>query len=515
MFRLLGPSARMLGEKIKLCSTFFLGIVGGCTQPSNLYLDVLEIGTQTQVLVDDFVLERTEALRRQVNPLFKHESNPLLKPLRSWEGHYTLPTTVLFDESDQLFKMWYLCLEEGGNSIGSKARWAYAFSSDGVVWDRPNLGLTSFRGSRRNNLLSYPVSCVLLDLREKDPNRRFKALGHYRVQEDAPLGLLIGFSPDGLNWKAYPKNPLLSETGGRGTHKGIGGIHTIFGWDEGWSKYVAFMRPSRSFSNIGLSLSSDFMDWRLPTPVLVPDWIDPPGTQFYGMSVFQDRGVYWGLLWVHHPNSLMMDVQLAFSRDLVGWRRVGSRHPILTYGVPAQFDSHMLRALKPLVVGDQIRVYYAAESEAHALTREDLSPLSNSMEATPEVLVKHHWPQRKRGFGGLAVCRRDGFVSLDSGSSQGVLLSKQFTCRGNQIILNADASQGRLQVEILDRSGQPLKGFSELDSDILMGDSIHHVASWQGSQDISSLKGKVIRVRFLMTNTKLYSFTCSDAGVLE
>ena len=35
-------------------------------------------------------------------------------------------------------------------------------------------------------------------------------------------------------------------------------------------------------------------------------------------------------------------------------------------------------------------------------------------------------------------------------------------------------------------------------------------ASWKGKQDLSSLKGEVIKVRLLMTNSKLYSFTLSE-----
>ena len=38
-------------------------------------------------------------------------------------------------------------------------------------------------------------------------------------------------------------------------------------------------------------------------------------TRLCGMSVFPDRGTYFGLLRVYHPNQLMIDVQLAFSRD--------------------------------------------------------------------------------------------------------------------------------------------------------------------------------------------------------
>ena len=470
----------------------------------------LEIGTQTQLLIDDFILESTQALERNLNPLSKHEGNPLLRPERPWEGQYTLPSTVLYDDSDGLFKMWYSCLEERWRPHSRKSRSAYAVSRDGISWERPQLGLASYQGSRQNNLLPDNVGRVFLDTRETEPSRRFKAVGYGRVQEGEPAGLLISFSADGLAWTPHPDNPLLSQPRGGGTHPGIGDTHTILGWDDHWGRYVAYMRPSSRFRDIGRSESSDFIDWRLPTPVLVPDELDPPGTQFYGMSVVRDHGIYLGLLWVYHPNSLMMDVQLAFSRDGVGWRRLGRRHPILTYGLPHEFDSHMLLGLKPLVVGDEIRVYYAAENEAHALTRQDLPLLTHPPVSPPESLSKQSWLERRRGFGGLAISRRDGFVSLDSGSPLGVLVTKPFTLRGQKLLINLDASMGRCRVEIQDSQGNSVEGFAASDSDIFRGDSLRHVASWKGKRDLSSLQGEAIKVKLLMTNTKLYSFTVSD-----
>ena len=488
----------------------FTLVLLSCSQDKPEEVQVLEIGTQTQLLMDDFMVESAQAMKRTLNPLKKHEGNPVLRPERPWEGHYTLPSTVLYEESEQLFKMWYGCLEERWNPHQRVSRAAYATSRDGIEWERPNLGLTSYRGSRQNNLLPQQVGRVLFDTRETEPSRRYKALGYGRVAEGKPAGLLIHFSPDGLNWTAHQGNPLLSQPGGGGTHPGIGDTHTIFGWDERWGRYVAYMRPSSRFRDIGRADSSDFVDWRFPTPVLVPDELDPPGTQFYGMSVVRDRGVYLGLLWVYHPNSLLMDVQLTFSRDGVGWRRLGHRHPILTYGLPHEFDSHMLLGLKPLVLEDQIRVYYAAESEAHALTRPDVSLLAHAPAKVPESLTEQTWLKRRRGFGGLAVSARDRLVSLDSGSPLGILQTRPFTNRGRKLLINADASLGRFRVEIQDAEGRPLEGFTASNSDVFRGDSSRHVASWNGKQDLSSLREKVVRVRLLMTASKLYALTLSD-----
>ena len=202
----------------------------------------------------------------------------------------------------------------------------------------------------------------------------------------------------------------------------------------------------------------------------------------------------------------MIDVHLAFSRDSIAWRLLGGRAPILTYGLPDSFDSHCLYALTPLVVGDEIRVYYAAEDEAHPLARQDISLQTHAVSRADVPLDEQSWLRRRRGYGGLATCRRDGFVSLDAGSAPAELVTKAFRCRGDRLVLNADASKGELRVELLDPSGSPIAGFQESDSDPLEQDSPRHVVTWRGRSDLSALEGKVLRIRIVMNNARLFSF---------
>ena len=67
-----------------------------------------EIGFETQLFVDDWILEDLQGVVRRLNPLRKHPKNPILKPDQPWEGQYTFPNFVVYDESDRLFKMWYV-----------------------------------------------------------------------------------------------------------------------------------------------------------------------------------------------------------------------------------------------------------------------------------------------------------------------------------------------------------------------------------------------------------------------
>ena len=104
------------------------------------------------------------------------------------------------------------------------------------------------------------------------------------------------------------------------------------------------------------------------------------------------------------------------------------------------------------------------------------------------------------------MIRRDGLVSLDSDAPEGVVITKPFVCRGNQLLINADASRGRIRVELLDEMGVPLQGFQAARSDPLHGDSVSQLVSWDGESDLSSLEGQKIKLRLLMAHSKLFSF---------
>ena len=362
-----------------------LGACGGGAPPN----DALEISGQFQLFVDDHVVQEMHQVARRLNPLKKHPANPILKPDRSWEGQHTTPTFVAFDRKDRLYKMWYVYIHRNQKPgekylrVGrSRAGRAYAFSRDGIVWEKPDLGLIELPGhGRKNNAVPYQPS--LYDLQDPDPQRRYKAVIGIG---DRSRNMGVAFSPDGLHWTPYEGNPVIDQRVGAG--KVI--------WDDRIRQYVGYLRPlpsppvaamgNVSIRVIGRTTSPDFLQWELPQNqvVLVPDELDPLDTQFYTASVYKDRGVYFAFLSVYHVNSLMVDIQLAFSRDGIEWQRVGKRQPVLTYGMPDRFDSHGIYVYSPpVVLEEEIRVYYQGQDEAHSLTPGDLSVLAHRPAALP------------------------------------------------------------------------------------------------------------------------------------
>ena len=70
-----------------------------------------------------------------------------------------------------------------------------------------------------------------------------------------------------------------------------------------------------------------------------------------------------------------------------------------------------------------------------------------------------------------------------------------------------DASAGGwLKVELLDEELNPVNGFTERDADFIWGNDICKTVTWNGMADLSVLKGKNLRLKFIGKNLKLYAF---------
>lgn len=469
-----------------------LWLCSGWAASAALAGDTITVGREGQVFVDDYAIESMAGLARRLHPLAKHPANPVLKPDRKWEVDFALPNSLFYDDELQLYRMWY---RPGRNKFGL----AYATSRDGLSWDKPALGLEEFDGARNTNRLILDTGPawggVIKDLRESNPQHRYKLLSYNVATKSA--GLFLNVSPDGLTWQQYSDKPLL---------EGLADVHTLMGWDEKIQRYVAYVRPDLPVRTIARTTSEDLIHWSEIESVLAPDEVDPPGTQFYGMSVFPDRGVYYGLLWVYHPNQLTIDVQLTFSRDGVHWQRAVHRHPILMFGLPDEWDSSMLIAMQPILKDNEYKVFYTGNNRPHAVVfpNEVYPPLTKNLPREQQS-----WLVGRVGCGGLATCRRDRFVSLEAGDKEGTLVTKPLQLDGEELRLNADA-KGRIVVEILDENGQPIPGFTAADVIPMRNDDVAIPVRWKSGKKLTALQGRTVQLRITLWKTKLYALEVSS-----
>ena len=109
---------------------------------------------------------------------------------------------------------------------------------------------------------------------------------------------------------------------------------------------------------------------------------------------------------------------------------------------------------------------------------------------------------------GLAKLRLDGFVSIDAGN--GVLTTRPIRMSGERLVVNADASEGSVAVEILEPGGTPIEGFGRKNAAAAKGDSLRHNMKWARGSDVSALKGRPIVLKFHLERSRLFSFRFAD-----
>ncbi len=267
--------------------------------------NILDIGSQKQLFIDDYMVAETTGVLRVLNQPVKYVGNPVMIPIYPWEGRVNLYGTVDQDPMSGQFRMWYTGYGRGGVPSMSKEiaprrdSWpmelgfdastlqysvCYATSEDGIFWQKPNLGLVAYEGSKDNNIVIHDAApgAVIRDEREKNPDRLYKSL-FFELDvfgsEGAPrmgTGTSVAFSPDGLRWTKYDGNPVIRRSSD---------CHMLFGWDNLSGKYVAYCRPTLREGDktrrIGRCISEDFVNWTDPEEVLSPDDNDPPGLEFY------------------------------------------------------------------------------------------------------------------------------------------------------------------------------------------------------------------------------------------
>ena len=110
---------------------------------------------------------------------------------------------------------------------------------------------------------------------------------------------------------------------------------------------------------------------------------------------------------------------------------------------------------------------------------------------------------------GLATLPLDRFVYLEPWKMKdaGWIVTKPFKLEGDQLELNADASEGSIGVEILDGDGNPLPGFTRADCELLAKvDGIRLRPHWKGKENMKSIVGQTVRLKIFLDRAQLFAF---------
>lgn len=482
--------------------------------------------SRTLLFVDDHDILYRAGLRRRVQQAQRHPKNPVIVGRdKAWEVAIGW-CSVYRDPTTGHYQLWYQAF--AGHSAHERTHRCvvcYAESSDGIHWEKPNLGLYSFNGDDNTNIVllanggySDRYGCsVVVDPADSDPARRYK-MAHYDFSLDQGQeypGLSVAFSPDGIRWTKEPRAPLLrSAYGKHGTPVPFVGETTqpwLLPLSISDATDVFYDPPRQRFSlyhkmwidgpdggmfwkhGMGYTHSQNFVDWARPQLVLTPDEFDPPWVEFHHSPVFYYNDCYFALLQILNRAELggVMDCELAISRDGLRWQRPFRQSFFLPRSVGNQsggnqFDSgSILTNGTPVVLADELRFYYGGYSEG--ATGADDYNLTTGV--------------------GLATLPRDRFVSLRPREALGQVTLKTVDIRGcRTLTLNASAPEGKIWVEALDGEGRRIPGFDRACALPITGDRLDHPVAWQEG-NLKQLPVENVILRIYAENAALFAVT--------
>jgi hypothetical protein len=86
------------------------------------------------------------------------------------------------------------------------------------------------------------------------------------------------------------------------------------------------------------------------------------------------------------------------------------------------------------------------------------------------------------------------------------MVTKPLVVSGRDLLINFSTSAvGSVRVEVLEADGEPIPGFTLVESRDILGDSVEYPVRWGKETDLNSLVGRTVRLRFVMKDADLYS----------
>lgn len=471
--------------------------------PSELFSQQNEISTSGISIFsfDDHAIPFKRNLFLTMVPPEKYSGNPVIRrgPAGSVDA-YSADFVGSINRVGNKYRMWYTACENGG-AVGSRAtgyRVAYAESSDGIHWTKPNLGLTMFHGNTNNNLiglspfidstLSEPNQVlVLYEPEEKDASRRYKMLvyGHYYDAIDAEKKRIHStiypyFSSDGLNWKLAvtpPKGTVFDETEAPITAKHVfemGGLYKFDGiyyvvgqvvWPDSWMP-----NGDPSGRIMAAHSSSDFIHWSHDRSFSFQRYGYRSVSESFqethvGASVWNRGNILVGIygMW---QGSLVnserrMNLGLIVSNNGVHFREPVPDYVFLEAGRRAEdWDRFgLIQGQAFENIGDKTYVYFGTWDLTGRTVKPGALGSSNAI--------------------GLAMMRRDGFgyLSTRHKGEEGLFTTAPFIPQtaSSNLYLNIDGlgEDAYVTVELIDKFGAGITGFSGRDGAEVRTSGLH------------------------------------------
>ncbi|EDL62158.1 hypothetical protein [Gimesia maris] len=518
---------------------------------------------KTLLLVDDHHVLYRAGTRRVFHHANAYAENPVVREDQPWELAIAW-SSIYRNPQTGLYQLWYQAYAgERDPRKTHRCVVCYAESEDGIHFTKPMLKLHDFKTDRKPWEGSFPetniillasggygdryCNSVLYEPGETDPARRYKML-YYDFSPDENQqewpGWHAAFSPDGIHWTKSSRNPLNQTAYGGRT------LQPLFTeedpYKEQWDKRKNFMRKQwllplsmsdavdvfydpkqKEYAVYGKcwlngpdgglawkhamarSSSKDFLSWSAPEIVCSPDDEDAANTEFHNSPVFFYNDCYFCLNQILRARGEavgakadLMHIELMISRDGIHWDRPCRE---LSFIPQQPFSSGgIFTNATPVFLQDSIRFYFGG------YTSGAIGGGSKLTDASQQSGV------------GLATLPLDRFAGI-----RPVELSAQSTLKKplknigqvtlkpldlkdiQEITVNADATKGKIQVELLTAAGFRVPGFSKTDAKPLTGDSLTHPVGWK-KQTLKDLPAGKYMLRLHLDHAEVFAVTLKN-----
>ena len=482
----------------------------------------INVAGRRELFVDRALIETLggKAELRLHRPTEREIALPFDKP---WEGNASGYATVIQD--GDRYRLYYrghrYLLDAPPLRQAQPEVVCYAESTDGLHWERPNLGLYDWpatqdnSGNKQNNIIwrGTPETHNFAPFKDANPacrpDERYKAI----AGTDASKGLWTFKSADGIRWSRLSSAAVVT--------KGAFDSHNTAFWDVEKRRYTMYVRyfsegGFKGLRSIGVCYSQDFKAWSEPVGL---DYGASPPQQMYTNQIgpyYRAPHLLFGFptrfvarpLTPHAERLEPVDTRAKFAASIKNSGAYTGAE--ITDGLFMasrdgrsfhRWDEAFLRP-GPESAG---RWIYGDNYQSYGLFESKSSPKEISFLATEGAWRDASHRMRRYSL------RLDGFVSVNAPLSGGELITKPLVFSGKRLSLNyATSAAGSLRVELQNGAGLPLRGFSLADADELFGDSVDQQAMWRGSADVAALQGKTVRLRFTLKDADVFAFQFRD-----
>ena len=373
----------------------------------------------------------------------------------------------MYDQEDKLFKMWARTGSDWKSRYldGNAAYMLYFTSTDGVHWDKPDLGVAHIAGRRDHNIIFTSDMVPPTDIANqgkkpfvipsspmtpqgkkaffwgvnKNPHpssasEKFVALA---IVQDHRRGAHLVTSPDGIHWSCA--HAPFWQTPNDVSDKGDDCLMQLI-YDKAKQKWVIYRRiipeftermianesdcdrkaVDRYYRSYAYAESDDLREWKNHQFILSMDADDPPDTELYQFACHkfgQSYVGYMSVFYLRHPQPI--NIHLATSRDGLNFTRVCRGEPFIPSGALGYYD-YMAMACsqpEPIIVNDTVYIYYVGANFGHTV---------NVAKSDPGIL---------NCGAALATFKRDRYASLETSNLD------QGPCRARDQALHRRAFQ--------------------------------------------------------------------------